>query len=96
MLAHPVQEDRRTLLTEGEIRQLLKACSRRYPSGIRNRALLALLSGSGLRIGEALALRPTDVHLLTEGQAMLVVQRGKGGKTRTAGLLPGSIHHIRA
>jgi integrase len=45
------------LLTEDEIEALIRACSRRAPTGVRNRAIIALAWRSGLRIGEVLALR---------------------------------------
>ncbi len=51
--------------------------------GLRDGALATLLYGAGLRLGEALALRPADL----EGGATLVVQ-GKGRKQRTVPLLP--------
>ncbi|WP_274423139.1 tyrosine recombinase XerC [Chelativorans sp. YIM 93263] len=51
----------------------------------RNAAVLALLYGSGLRIGEALGLSGADAATLAEG--MLRV-KGKGGKTRVVPVLP--------
>jgi hypothetical protein len=42
------------------VRALIRACSAKAPTGIRNRALIAL-HRSGLRLAEALALHPTDV-----------------------------------
>ena len=51
------------VLSRPELDALLHACSRRSPSGLRYRALIALLYGSGLRIAEALAPRPKDVDL---------------------------------
>jgi site-specific recombinase XerD len=71
------------LLTHEEIDRLLRACSKRAPSGRRNRALIALLWRSGLRIGEALALSPKDIDLQ---EFTVVVQHGKGDKRRTVGI----------
>ena len=45
-------------LTADEVRALLRACSSRAPTGIRNRALIACLYRGGLRLAEALALSP--------------------------------------
>src|SRR5262249_1892290 len=59
------------------------ACSRRAPTGIRNRALLAVLFRSGLRVSEALALFPKDLD--ASGGSVRVL-RGKGDKARTAPL----------
>src|SRR5262249_7599059 len=55
----------------------------RAPSGIRNRALLAVLFRSGLRVSEALALFPKD---LDPSGGTLRVLHGKGNKARTAPL----------
>jgi hypothetical protein len=44
------------LLTAAEIERLMRQCSRRAPTGVRNRALIAVCWRCGLRIGEALAL----------------------------------------
>jgi site-specific recombinase XerD len=49
-------------LTPGEVTAMIGQCSRRAPTGIRNRALLTLLYRSGLRVSEVLALRPADVN----------------------------------
>lgn len=80
------------LLDPEEVRHLMAACSRRAPTGIRNRALIALLYGSGLRVGEAIALRPKDLDL--DGLAV-TVQAGKGDKRRVAALLPDAVDAIQ-
>ena len=76
------------LLTVAEIELLMRQCSRRAPTGVRNRALLAVLWRCGLRIGEALALAPKD---LDPDSGTLVVQRGKGGKRRVVGVDAGTV-----
>ena len=40
---------------------MMRGCSRKAPTGLRNRALIALLYRSGLRINEALDLYPKDL-----------------------------------
>jgi integrase len=75
------------LLTAQEIEALLRVCSLRAPTGVRNRALIALAWRTGLRLGEILALKPKDIDL---GSGTLVVQRGKGGKRRVVGLDAGT------
>ena len=65
----------------------MRRCSRRAPTGVRNRALIAVLWRCGLRLGEALALAPKD---LDPDQGTLVVQRGKGGKRRVVGVDAGT------
>jgi site-specific recombinase XerD len=44
------------ILAADEVQALITACSNRAPTGIRNRALLVLLSRAGCRISEALRL----------------------------------------
>jgi len=68
-----------------EIRQLITACGKRSSSGLRNAALVATLFGTGLRISEALALKPVDVDLIA---GTVRVIHGKGDKCRTVGLDP--------
>lgn len=72
-------------LTEDEVGQLLRAPSNRAPTGIRNRALLVVLYRAGLRIAEALALRPKD---LDRAAGTLRVLHGKGDRSRTVGMDP--------
>ena len=79
------------ILTPVEVRSLINACSNRAPSGIRNRALIAILYRCGLRIGEALALMPKD---LDENAGTVRVLHGKGDKARTVGLDPDGFTYI--
>lgn len=58
------------------VRSLLDACPHTF-EGCRNKALIALLADSGLRISEALRLRIEDVNFMA---LILVVRGGKGGK----------------
>jgi integrase/recombinase XerD len=74
-------------LTTDEIHRLLAAASTRSSSGIRIRALIGVLYGAGLRISEALVLKPKDVD--TQSCTVRVLS-GKGGKTRTVGIDPRS------
>ena len=61
----------------------MKACSTRAPTGVRNRALIAVLWRCGLRISEALSLELRDVHL---DAGTVRVRHGKGDRSRTVGL----------
>jgi integrase/recombinase XerC len=49
---------------------------------LRDTALLELLYGTGLRVSEACALDITDIDRDRYQVAMLIVRRGKGGKSR--------------
>lgn len=71
------------VLAADEVRALMAACSRSAPTGIRDRALIALLWRTGLRISEALDLRPGDVDAK---RGTVRVGNGKGGKHRTVGI----------
>jgi integrase/recombinase XerD len=72
-------------LTSAEVGALLAACSMRAPTGIRNRALIMLLYRSGLRISEALALKPSSVNLERHTARVL---HGKGNKAAVRGFHP--------
>jgi site-specific recombinase XerD len=61
---------------DGDIRRLIAACDDTF-RGRRNRALVALLSDSGLRISEALRLRIEDVRF---AERTFAVRSGKGQK----------------
>jgi integrase/recombinase XerD len=78
-------------LTDDEFRALLAAIKGRGVIAVRNRALLALLWGSGLRISEALALKPRDFR-----SDSVLVRHGKGDTSRVAGLRPDSVPFVAA
>ena len=72
---------------------LIAACSASSRTGIRNRALITILyRGEGLRISEALALRPADID---PERGTVRVMDGKGHKPRTVGLDPGAMATIQ-
>jgi len=70
---------------------LFAQCSTTASYGIRHRALIVLLYRTGLRISEALALRPKDVNLEV---GSVTVLHGKGDCRRTVGIDPGANPHI--
>jgi site-specific recombinase XerD len=76
------------ILTGDEVKALIRACSNRAPTGVRNRALITVLYRGGLRLGEALALKPKDVD---PDAGTVVVLHGKGDRRRTVGLDPGAM-----
>lgn len=78
-------------LTEDELDRLIAAAPESNPSGARARALVSLLAYAGLRVGEALAVRPQDVDLEA---GTVNVLRGKGHRQRIAALLPEGAVHI--
>jgi integrase/recombinase XerD len=72
-------------LSPGEVTAILGKCSRRAPTGVRNRAMLTLLYRSGLRVSEVLALRPSDVDV---GRHSIRLLDTKSGKPQTRGFHP--------
>ena len=66
------------VLSTAQIALLLDTPSPRTPQGRRDRALLALMYASGLRVSEATSLRVGDV----DTKRGLLRVRGKGGKER--------------
>jgi site-specific recombinase XerD len=69
-------------LTQDEVKRLIRNCSQ-ASTGIRNRALIAVLYRGGLRLGEALALLPKD---LDRENCALRVLHGKGDRSRLIGM----------
>src|SRR4030042_4768822 len=67
------------ILEPEEAQNLLKQPNKRYPTGLRNKAMMALMLHCGLRISEVVNLRPGNINL-TKGK--LRVESGKGNKDR--------------
>lgn len=78
-------------LTPDEVVRLLDQCGD-TPTEIRNRALIVLLWRAGLRVSEALALRPHHVDFEAR---TVTVMRGKGGKRRIVGIDPAALMEIQ-
>ena len=67
------------VLEPEEAQNLLKQPNKRYPTGLRNKAMLSLMLHCGLRVSEVVNLRPGNINL-TKGK--LRVESGKGAKDR--------------
>lgn len=82
--ASPVKGRRyeRESYTAEEIRRLLAATSGKSPTALRNYALIVTLWQSGLRINEALELRPGDVTFESTEIFVRKAKRTRGGATR--------------
>lgn len=76
-----------SVLTPDEVRALLRAESPTISTGLRNRALLAVLYRGGLRISEALRLNPQDLDV----RAGELRVHGKGDRWRVVGLDAGAV-----
>lgn len=77
-----------TVLSAQEVRTFLEAVS-----GVKNRTVVTLCYGAGLRIAEAVALRLEDID---SARMLLHVARGKGGNERNAVLSPRMLEILRA
>lgn len=76
------------VLTADEVGALMRHCGRPGRARARNAALIAVMWRSGLRVGEALALIPSDIE---PSLGMLHVRRGKGRKPRRVGIDRGAL-----
>ena len=74
-------------LTAEEVKALIRACSLRAATGIRNRGMIVVLYRGGLRISEALGLLPKD---LDADNGTVRILHGKGDQARTVGLDAGA------
>jgi integrase/recombinase XerD len=73
----------RTILTSAEMRKILEAPDTKTPRGLRDRAILETLYGTGIRVTELCNLTPYDVD--TEERVLRVIL-GKGRKDRNVPL----------
>lgn len=76
-----------------EVLRLLAAIDTGTVWGLRNRAAVELLYGSGFRISEILNL---DVHDVDLEQGLVHIARGKGGRPRVVPLTPESVKALKA
>jgi len=79
-------------LSVKDLEHLLYAVDPRTARGARDRAMLELAYGSGLRVSELISIRLEQLNL---GAGLLVVQ-GKGGKERTVPIGKASASALRA
>lgn len=69
--------------TDDEVRALISKFNLRYPTSLRNAALVVLMWRGGLRIAEALSLIVSDVDL---ARGAVQVRHGKGDRSRWVGV----------
>jgi site-specific recombinase XerD len=79
-------------LTREEARAICDAPSKRCPTGLRNRALLAVIYRAGLRISEALALEMSDVDF--ERSVLCVRSSKTANGLRLAGIDKAGLERI--
>ncbi|MCC6322733.1 MAG: phage integrase family protein [Phycisphaerales bacterium] len=80
------------VLTHDEVLALLGAVKGPTATAARNRALLAVMYRSGLRVSEALSLEVKDVDLAAGSIRVLFA---KGGRARTVGVDAGALAVLR-
>jgi integrase/recombinase XerD len=78
-------------LSLSEVERLIEAANGTAPRSLRDRALIELLYGGGLRVGEAVALERGDVDL----DARIVRCVGKGDKERVVPLGAQAVEALR-
>jgi integrase/recombinase XerD len=78
----PVKLDTKIVqpLTDDQLKALIKACAGNSLADRRDTAMLRLMTESGARAGEIVAMKLTEVDLK---KGTVLIKRGKGGKART-------------
>lgn len=79
------QEYPADVLTDDELDAILDTCSTRAPTGIRDRAMLKMLSMSGLRVNEIVSVLP---HGLDFSRHSIRLGKTKSGQAQTRGWHP--------
>lgn len=67
------------VLTDDEAKALIDVFNLRYDAGVKNRCLVRVMLEAGLRVSEAVSLRPAALDMQS---CRLVVKDGKGGRDR--------------
>jgi integrase/recombinase XerD len=78
-------------LSPGEVERLIEAANGTTPRALRDRALVELLYGAGLRVGEAVGLERSAVDL----ERRLVRAFGKGSKERIVPIGREAVESVR-
>jgi len=79
------------VLTEAEVEALREQCTR-SATGLRNRAMVEIMVGAGLRLSEVIDLRPSDIDWEV-GQ--IRVNNGKGGRDRVVPVNGDTLAHLQ-
>jgi len=83
----------RAVLTEGEVRRILALPDLARPAGMRLRAIMEILYGTGIRKSELLNLALQDLDLR---ERSLLVRQGKGAVDRLLPVPRRTVGHVRA
>jgi site-specific recombinase XerD len=82
----------REILTDAEAEAILGECGETL-SGLRNRAVILLLDGTGCRIAEVLGLEPRDIDWT---EHVVNVRHGKGNKQRVVPVSSRALEAVEA
>jgi site-specific recombinase XerD len=77
--------------SEDDTRRLIESVDPSTPLGARDRAILELFYGTGIRVGELVALEVDDIDL---GARLCRIRRGKGGKGRIVPFGPSAAQQL--
>jgi integrase/recombinase XerD len=94
-VGYPRPEKRlpRAILTREEARKLVEVPDTRTPLGLRDRAILEVFYGTGIRAGELAKLKTTDLDV---EDRILRVELGKGAKDRNVPLTRAAAEAVEA
>ena len=81
------------VLERHEVEALKKAPNTRCPTGLRNRAVIELLHGAGLRISEVVSLKPAHINWQA---SVIEVHQGKGSRDRNVPVGGDTLGWLRA
>lgn len=81
------------VLNRDEARRLLAQPNRRYPTGLRNYVMMAVMYRAGLRVSEVISLEPQHID---SRRCQIRVEGGKGDKDRTIPVEPWLIDAIKS
>ena len=81
------------VLERHEVKALKKAPNTRCPTGLRNRAVIELLHGAGLRISEVVSLKPAHINWQA---SVIEIHQGKGSRDRNVPVGGDTLGWLRA
>jgi len=93
-LTLPKEEQRltRNILSEKEVMRLLETLGGNDPVSIRNRAIVELFYGCGLRTSELCQLKVQDADFQEQ---TVIILKGKGGKSRVVPIGQYAVHYLQ-
>jgi integrase/recombinase XerD len=81
------------VLDQAEVEKMLRRPNIKCPTGLRNRAILEIMAGAGLRVSEVVQLKPGEIRWDT---GIIEVHDGKGGRDRNVPVTSETLGWLRA